>query len=254
MKPLLLVTCTTGRPKMLEWQLKKLKECKDRNFQHLIIHENASDLPSNVPIETVTVLRDRGPAASEGHSLPHQLAFALPHIRNAMKVFGSTQVAFIEDDDWYNFEHYFPAVRGLESEMLIGFQPVRYHHITSSASATMLDNSTAPLAFTTMHYNMIPALNDAVQGSIRDGDPYVDMRLWATPNVTKTYIKMQSTALCVGLKGYPYGQKSDTGGQSLAGFPYKRDPERKRLKDWMGADYDLFNAFHGGILKIKGDS
>lgn len=146
------------------------------------------------PTETTagqTVVR-RPPG--DGHTLPQNLAAALPHVTGDF-------VIMIEDDDYYPPQYLELMVQQLQAAELVGERGARYYYLPTATHRHYLEHTHSSLCRTGFRRELVPLVQQCCEGN-----QSIDLRLWEQFNGTVRQWA-SSTVGCIGIKGMP-GRKS----------------------------------------------
>lgn len=139
-------------------------------------------------------------------------------------------VLVMEDDDWYAPNHVEACLAGLQTASAYGCDRLRYWNVQVRGYLDMR-NTGSSLAQTAIRGSEIPALRAAAEAALKAGDYTIDGRFWQGRPVT-------GRPTSIGVKGLPgtvglgVGHRKDR--------PWKPDPDKAKLREWIGQDADLY--------------
>lgn len=180
-------------------------------------------LPKNISMQ---VIRPEHRWTPGSNTLAKNLLAAIPEV-----VYD--KILIIEDDDFYSAEYLAVQAARLENYSLIGEIPTRYYHVPSSRCRIFENRVHASLCQTGMRKSRLPELE-----KICRSPDFIDVRLWNQPPGT-----LFKSNLCVGMKGLP-GREGLGIGHKPVGVGWRADPDRKVLRNWLGADAALYEALN----------
>jgi GT2 family glycosyltransferase len=134
----------------------------------------------------------RKPVPRERHSLCENLKTALENLPES-----TTEIAIVEDDDFYMPRYLDTVVGLLVRHELAGIAPAAYYNVRSRRYRTHRNHSHASLAQTAFRPSVVPELIDIC----RQGNPFIDLRIWR--QTTKSKYLLTQAGLHVGIKGMP---------------------------------------------------
>lgn len=167
---------------------------------------------------------------TQGRNLLAALALAEAH---AIEGGYDLRLTVVEDDDWYAPGWLTRLDAALDHAELVGERFARYYNVARRIAATLGNDRHASLRCTGMRGRAIKAL----QHALAEFSPYYDRKLWRDAAPTRALF---DSRLTVGMKGLPGRPGIAEGHQTIEGVA---DRSLCVLRDWIGADADLYEEF-----------
>jgi len=226
------LTCTGGRPEALAL-------CR-KYVERQVIKPDLWVLVDDCEEQTATpdmgeVIRPwpfwrRG----EPHTLPRNMIAGLSHIaanHPEIKV-----VTIFEDDDWYH-PTYLGKMTGALGELgdpgvvVVGEMNTFYYNVVTRTWKRNLNPTHASLCSVSFHASAIPQIIAICEDA---SNPYIDLQIFR--NFERHQWHLESSALCIGIKGMP-GLREGQGG-SHRGYhsSYRPDPTMEKLEELIGRE------------------
>ncbi len=230
-----LITCTGGRPESLARCSSFVArfENPDRLPVQWIVIDDVADasrprldrpILSNV---SMSYVRPKHVWSPGGNTLALNLLEAIPLVQY-------DAVMFVEDDDYYKPDYMISQLARLADHEMSGESVSRYYNLPTSRWRVMENVNYASLCQTAMRDTMLPALALIC----RSRPDFIDYRLWKVRTLNRFVLEL-SDPLVVGMKGLP-GRPGIGIGHRPEHGSWNADPGRKKLREWLGADADLY--------------
>lgn len=242
MATLTVLTCTGNRYVPMQLCAKYMARQTRKPDRWIIVDDGETGL--DIPDAEIMYRTPYG--RNEGHTLPHNILHALPHIDTDILV-------FMEDDDWYH-PRYLERMTDLladPSYVLAGEIPSFYYRVGTRAWRSMYAGRQAALACTGLQRLAYPALAAACMEAIQRRTGSVDLHLWQAVTARDNNGALlfgptrDNPRLCVGIKGLP-GRPGVTSGWTRDMTGYTADPELSALRQQIGDDAALYASYYNG--------
>lgn len=162
------------------------------------------------------------------------------NLLNGIAAASGELLVVIEDDDHLAPTHIETmaavAARGYD---LIGSEDIQRYYNVATRSYLMLNNIGASLCQTAMTRAMLPAFRKAIQTCMGRNSFGIDTTLWRSVPQSGWGFTRQRTV--VGIKGLPGAKGLGIGHRPDA--RWKPDPDLAKLREWIGADADVYAEF-----------
>jgi hypothetical protein len=228
------VTCITptgDRPEAFElcrrWMIQQTVEPD----QWLVVDDGFTPLSEDLRSGMDYIRRE--PSEEEGHTLTKNLEIAFPLIQG-------DAVLFIEDDDWYGPTYVETMSSYLLKYNLVGERYARYYHVPTMRYRRIGNNNHASLCQTGITKDLFPLLKKCLPG-----DPYLDVRLWASYSGHLISDEKDSLKLHCSTKGLRGRKGTGTGHNPDADY-YLPDYYLEYLIKWVGEDNAKLYMNHVG--------
>lgn len=158
------------------------------------------------------------------------------NILRALDAVTGDVVVIVEDDDHYLTTHIAECVKGLAKQPVYGCPTLKYYNIAHRMYVRMRNKGSA-LCQTAFRRELIPAMQDAARRAIAANDFGIDGRFWSPRIGLAT-----GAQTVVGIKGLPgtaglgIGHRPKSGRGKL----WRKDPDMKVLRAWIGNDADNY--------------
>jgi hypothetical protein len=233
------ITPTGDRPEAFELTRKWMATQTMKVDQWLVIDDGKTPLPDHLK-EGLDYVR-RTPRQGEAfHTLTLNMKTAIPYIKGDV-------ILIIEDDDWYGPTYVETMVRFLKEYDLVGESHARYYHVATQLCKRIMNPSHASFCQTGFTRKLLPIFVRCLEG-----DPYIDMRLWAAVTSSKYLITDTDDTLKLhcsmkGLKGRKgIGTGHDPRNVKSRALQYLVDYELKYLITWVGRENARIYMDHVG--------
>lgn len=149
-------------------------------------------------------------------------------------------LVIVEDDDWYAPDWLEWCAAQLQRADLVGEGRARYYSVSKRVGKQLANTRHASLCATAMNPCVFPAFTSA----IRSGETFIDLRLWQAWSAAgrRKYLELNDHRT-VGVKGMP--GRTGIGMGHKDSFSGQRDPSLGLLRQWVGADADLYLPYVG---------
>lgn len=176
----------------------------------------------------------------------------------ALNIIRGDGLLIVEDDEWYAPQYMEEMFWRLESSSLVGECNARYYNVRERRWNIAMNTDHVCLCRTGLRHPLYPLLSECARSSKRDGDVFVDLRLWATPGKPQLPPAINrrppspgpsgtpspypppvksifsNRLLSVGIKGMP-GRSGLGSGHRLNSLS-QCDPAWDKLIEWIGSD------------------
>jgi hypothetical protein len=178
------------------------------------------------------IWRERETDCKPAQSLCRNLLGAIPLIEGDI-------IVVIEHDDHVAQNHVETMVRQLKNALIAGDPKQRYYNVAHRCWR-LFDNVGASLCQTAFRRSLLPTFKGAVQACLSASRIGVDRALWDAVQPSCKSLVRSDTVL--GIKGLP-GRPGIGVGHRPSGSLWTPDPELVRLREWIGADADMYEPF-----------
>ena len=231
--PIVAITCTGDRPEQFAICLKLMEKQIVKPKVWVIVDDGKEPLNKSILPGYARYIRRAPKSDDPAHTLVLNLKLALRHIRNDM------HVVFIEDDDFYPDDWLVRASNALFNVDLAGCD-ARYYQLSENRWKQITEVKSV-LANTALTGQALWTLRQVIANN-NAWD--VDMRLWKTFTGSKDnkILEVEGKLHPVGLKMWKTGRP----GQTKSWKPredFIDDPDRSKLKEWLGDDYTLYENY-----------
>lgn len=149
----------------------------------------------------------------------------------------------MEDDDWYGPRYLNRCAALLESHELIGEIPARYYNVKTRHWRIFPNNHHASLCQTAFRRSMIQPMREVVASG-----QWIDMTFW--PRYLSRGFLWEGKNV-VGIKSMPGRGGVSNAHRETASWGHE-DPRLEKLREWIGADADLYAEFIDGNVAPVG--
>jgi hypothetical protein len=234
-----LVTPTRDRPEAFalcqQWMARQTLHRMPVSMQWLVIDDG--DSPANCTMGQEHIRRAPSPSVN---TLPQNLIEASRHIKGS-------KILIIEDDDHYGPLYLEEMLWRLERAEIVGEVKARYYNVRERRWGVMDNDRHASLCRTGFSASLLPIMVRASEMALKDGDPFVDLRLWGSGPPTQSGMKPANIlpkearqdkflhrGLSTGIKGMP--GRGGLGGAHRSRAFQNYDPQWAKLVEWIGPD------------------
>lgn len=225
---LTVITPTANRPEGLARARCYLHRQTCQPDEWIVSDGSQSDPPP--PAHAYTLIRNPGPPGAEN--------FARNVLHALLESHGDV-IVFVEDDDWYAADHLARLVGLLADNgdaWAAGDDLQRYYNVPARLYRTF-DNVGASMCQTAIRREALPLMVETISACLAKGSYGVDTTFWRALPRERWAIRRLNTV--VGMKGLP-GQPGLGIGHRPKGAAWTADPEGAVLRDWLGADADVY--------------
>jgi glycosyltransferase involved in cell wall biosynthesis len=220
-KTITVITPTGDRPEAFELTRRWIASQSRKPDQWLVIDDGRTPLQERLREGCEYVRRD--PKPLEGHTLTLNMKKAFPLIKGDI-------VLIFEDDDWYGHDYIITMERLLRSYDLVGEMCARYYYLPLMKYSRIYNREHASFCQTGFTSKILPFFKECLEGN-----PYIDIRLWATFKGNKFLIDDTDDRLRIhcSMKGMQ-GRKGIGNGHDRKLHGYQPDVGLGRLISWVG--------------------
>jgi len=147
-------------------------------------------------------------------------------------------IVWWEDDDWYAPTHLERLVAQMGEGVLAAGDDLQQYYNVPNRVWRQFNNQGASLCQTAFRRELSTRFTEIVQRCHQANGYGVDAKFWAV--VPRRARSLQRHQTVIGMKGLP-GQSGLGIGHRPEG-PWRRDPEYTQLREWIGADVDVYAA------------
>lgn len=149
-------------------------------------------------------------------------------------------IVWCEDDDYYAPDHLECMAAALEARPLVGSEDVQHYYNVAHRAWRRFNNTGASLCQTGMRREMWPAFEAIVRQCLARGAHGTDTYFWRS--VPREQWGLLGRMTVLGLKGLP-GCAGLGIGHRPNGHQWTADPDLAQLREWIGADADLYAGY-----------
>ena len=152
-------------------------------------------------------------------------------------------VTIFEDDDWYHpcyLELMTNALNrvAMYGAKVIGEMNTVYYNVLTRTWKQNFNPTHASLCSVSMTVDAIPKVIDIIR---RNDTPYIDLQIFR--EMPSSELRLVDTKLCIGIKGIP-DNRVGVGGSHKGIHPsFAPDPGMRKLREFVGDDYVLYEGF-----------
>lgn len=192
----------------------------------------------------------REPQANESRQTMNlNIAHALDKIKGDV-------IFFLEDDEYYAPRYIQTMIENMQDKKMVGICCSKYYHLPTKTYFVHGNVNHASLAQTAITKELLPELEKI----IKDEDPFIDLKLWATTGKKKPNVPYRGRAknfdlgdallfhdgdedcLYVGMKGMPGRAGIGSGHKGIG----RHDSRGVILRKWMPIDCEKYLAINFG--------
>jgi len=211
------------------------RQCFDGLIQWIVVDDGVDCI--SLPAEMIT-------GFTIAHMMPMNDVSICRNMKKALSLCEFDQIVIMKDDDWYHPFHVEYLSSALNSSDLVGNSFGRYYNI-SEMKFKSEEKEYPSFGRTGFNISVVPTLIDLLEVDWKD----LETRLWGSiyrqsknegSDLNCRIIKADTVISMDGMPG-----RRNAGHQDESIFSFEDDPDGCVLREWIGSDADLYNAYLG---------